>query len=133
MSTAAGAAKFAFTKLVVRDLDRSVEFYRAVCGYAEPDVLKADMGSRPIAEAILRTPDGALDLVLMAYTDGALPGSSNTITAFDTSDLDSYTARVLEAGGTVVHEINAVEVGTTRMRIAFYADPDGNLLEVMER
>jgi predicted enzyme related to lactoylglutathione lyase len=127
------AATFAFTKLVVHDLAKEAAFYQAVCGYREPELLKAEMGGRPIEEIILRNPEGELDLVLLTYVGEGPPIPGGEITAFDTDDLDACQARVLDAGGSIVHAIVSVEVGTSRMRIAFFADPEGHLLEVMER
>ena len=133
MMAGPGGATFAFTKLVVHDLVNEATFYRAVCGYGEAELLTADMGGRPIEEMILRTPEGALDLVLLTYGDEAPPAPGGVITAFDTRDLDAYQIRLLDAGGTVVNAIKWVDIGQTRMRIGFFADPEGNLLEVMER
>jgi predicted enzyme related to lactoylglutathione lyase len=124
---------FAFTKLVVQDLEREAAFYRAVCGYGEGDVLKGDIAGRPVEEIILRTPDGALDLILLSYLGEAPSSSSSEITAFDTGDLDACQAHLLDAGGTVVEAIKCVTVGTDAMRIGIFADPEGHLLEVMER
>jgi predicted enzyme related to lactoylglutathione lyase len=128
-----GGATFAFTKLVVHDLVKEAAFYCAVCGYREPELLKADMGGRPIEEIILRTPEGVLDMVLLTYIGKPPPTQGGEITAFDTADLDAYQARVLDAGGSIVHSIRWIEVGANTMRIAFFADPEGHLLEVMER
>jgi predicted enzyme related to lactoylglutathione lyase len=75
---------------------------------------------------ILRTPEGELDLVLLTYLGERAPIQGGEITAFDTDDLDAYQARVLDAGGSIMHAIDSVEVGTSRMRIAFFADPEGH-------
>ncbi len=48
-------------------------------------------------------------------------------------DLDAFQARMLDAGGTIVYPIDSVEFGTNQMRVAFFADPEGHLLEVLER
>jgi|HubBroStandDraft_4_1064222.scaffolds.fasta_scaffold856401_1 predicted enzyme related to lactoylglutathione lyase len=133
MSAGSSEARFAFTKLVVHDLGREAAFYRAVCGYGEPEFLKGDIAGRPIEELILRRPEGALDLVLLTYPEGPPPSPSGVITAFNTPDLDAFQASLLDAGGTVVRAIKWIEVGTNRLRIGFFADPEGHLLEVMER
>jgi lactoylglutathione lyase len=124
---------FAFSKLVVQDLERQAAFYRVVCGYGEGDVLRGDIAGQPVEEIILRKPDGGLDLVLLTYLRGPAPPSGSEITAFDTDDLDGFQARLLGARGTVVEPIKWVTVGVNTMRIGFFADPEGHLLEVMER
>lgn len=134
MIEASGAATFAFTKLVVHDLVREATLYRAVCSYTVDDVVKADTAGRPIEELVLRTPDGALDMVLLTHPGEPAPSrSGGVITAFDTHDLESFQGRVLQAGGTIVQAIQSVDVGRTRMRIGFFAGPEGHLLEVIER
>jgi predicted enzyme related to lactoylglutathione lyase len=52
------------------------------------------------------------------------------ITAFDTPDLDAYQARLPEEGGTVVQAINCFDIGSDRMRVGSFTDPEGHLLEV---
>ena len=72
-------------------------------------------------------------MVLLTYLGEPPPIQGGEITGFDTDDLDAYQGRVLDAGGSIVHAIKSVDIGTNRMRIAFFADPEGHLLEVMER
>lgn len=133
MIAGSNGATFAFTKLVVHDLEKEGAFYRAVCGYRRPELLKGDIAGRPIEEIILRKAEGALDLVLLTYPGEPPPSGSGVITAFDTPDLDAYQARVLQAGGTVIQAIKWFDIGTNRTRIGFFADPEGHLLEVIER
>lgn len=133
MTVTSGGAAFAFTKLVVHDLEKEAAFYRAVCGYGDGELLEADIAGRPIEELVLRTPEGVLDLVLLSYPGEPLSCWNGVITGFDTADLDAYQARLLNAGGTVVDAIKSIDIGPSRMRIGIFADPEGHLLEVMER
>ncbi len=126
-------AVFAFAKLVVRDLPREVEFYQAVCGYDTTESLDGSIAGRPIKEVILRTSAGALDLVLLTFLGEPLLVGGNGIVAFDTHDLEDLQKRVLQAGGDIVESITSITVGEKQMRIAHFADPEGHLLEVMER
>jgi predicted enzyme related to lactoylglutathione lyase len=126
-------AAFAFAKLVVRDLEREVAFYRTVCGYGEGDVLQGEIAGRPVEEVILRRPEGALDLVLLRYLGETSSAGSSEITAFDTDDIEGWQARLVDAGGTVVDPIRWFTIGANTMRIGYFADPEGHLLEVMER
>ena len=52
---------------------------------------------------------------------------------FFTQDLDALQARILGAGGTVVQAIGPLQMGERSVRFAFYADPEGYRLEVIER
>ena len=123
----------AFAKLVVKDLDAMADFYRAVCGYGDGQRLEDAIAGRPIVEIVFAKPEGGAELVLLTFTDGPLPSPSGVMIAFDTPDLDAFQARVLAAGGSVVEEIKPLEFGGNRMRIGFYADIEGYLLEVLER
>ena len=125
--------EFAFTKLIVRDLERATAFYRAVCEYGEGYTVDATMADRPIRETILARPGGGAELVLLTQLDGAHPSSGNVVTAFNTVDIDAFQARVLAAGGTVIEPIKELSFNGNSMRIAFFDDPEGLLLEVMER
>jgi predicted enzyme related to lactoylglutathione lyase len=125
--------RFAFTKLVVRDLASADAFYRAVCGYGDGQCATGMTAGRPIEEMIYRKPEGGLELVLLSYLDGPESATSGVIVAFDTSDLDAFQERVLAAGGAVIEAIRDLEFNANRMRIGFFSDPDGHLLEVMQR
>jgi predicted enzyme related to lactoylglutathione lyase len=124
--------EFSFTKLVVRDLERATSFYASVCAYAVGNTYEASLDSRPVRETILMNPKGAPELVLFAYVEGPHPPPGSVITVFDTVDLDAFQARVLEAGGTVVEPIGTLSVEPL-MRFAVFADPEGVLLEALER
>jgi predicted enzyme related to lactoylglutathione lyase len=52
---------------------------------------------------------------------------------FFTQDLDALEARILSAGGTVVQAIGPLQMGERPARFALYADPEGYVLEVIER
>lgn len=127
-------AKFAFTKLVVKDLEKSAAFYRAVCEYGEGQRLEAeDYAGRPIAEVIFRKPEGGMEFAILTYLDGKSCSSGDVITAFDTADIDAFETRLLAAGGAVLGPIKALDFNGNSIRIAFYTDIDGYVLEVMER
>jgi hypothetical protein len=106
---------------------------RAVCGYGEGQWVKDTFGGRPIQEVIYRKPEGGLEMVLLAYLDGSFSSAGGVIIAFDTPDLDAFQARVLCAGGAVADAIRNLEFNGNKMRIAFFTDPDGYPLEVMQR
>lgn len=126
-------SEFAFAKLVVKDLDAVADFYRAVCGFGEGQRLADAIAGRPIVEIVFAKPEGGAELVLLKYDDGPDPSPSGVMIAFNTPDLDAFQARVLAAGGSVVEPIKPLEFGGNHIRIAFFADIEGYLLEVLER
>lgn len=126
-------ATFAFTKLVVRDLERSAAFYRAVCGYGEGHLVRSTIAGRRMRELIFRNAAGATEMMLLAYDDGPAPSGEGVITGFNTPDLDAFEARLLAAGGTVLDPIATIEIGDVKIRLAFYFDCEGYGVEAIER
>jgi predicted enzyme related to lactoylglutathione lyase len=122
-------ARFAFLKLVVPDLQAAARFYREVFGYGEGQYVASTIAGRPMEEFIFPKPEGGTELILLAYTDGATPSPSGVIAGFATPDLEAFQARILAAGGTVVQEIKPLGAGG---RFAFFADPAGWVMEVIE-
>jgi predicted enzyme related to lactoylglutathione lyase len=134
MSDPSRGTKFAFTKLVVGDLTKAAAFYRAVCGYGEGQLVKADLNGRALQELVFRGSEGGVEFVLYAFLEGPPPPSpGEVITAFHTSDLEAFQARLLTAGGAVLRPIKTIEFGGNRMRIGFFTDLEGYHLEVIER
>jgi predicted enzyme related to lactoylglutathione lyase len=124
------AARFAFLKLVVPDLQEAARFYREVFGYGEGQFIASSIAERPMEEIIFAKPEGGTELILLAYPDGPAPEPSGVIAGFATKDLEAFQARVLAAGGSVVQPIKPLGAGG---RFAFYADPAGWVMEIIER
>ena len=126
-------ARFAFPKLVVRDLHKQAQFYRSVIGYGEGQFLTGQIKGRAVEEFIFFGSDGAVELLVMAFVDGGpAPEPGAMISGFYTKDLEAFEARVLAAGGTVHQPIGPMTAPGMEARLAFYADPEGHLLEVIE-
>ena len=127
-------ARYGFPKIVVRDLHKQIAFYRAVIGYEGGQFIQGQVNGRPIEEIILFSPDNKVEMLILAYQDGQGPDPdpSGIINGFFTPDLDAFEARVLAAGGRVVQPIGPMEMPSGTTRLAFYADPEGYLLEVIE-
>jgi predicted enzyme related to lactoylglutathione lyase len=126
--------RFAFLKLVVADLRKEAAFYRSVIGYGEGYRIEGAIAGRPIEEIVLAGPDGEVEMLILAYTDGKgpAPSPSGVITGIYTPDLEAFERRVIAAGGSVAQPIGPIELPTGTSRLAFYADPEGYLLEVIE-
>ena len=126
-------ARFAFPKLVVGDLHKEAAFYRAVIGYGEGQFLTGEIKGRAVEEFIFSGADGAVEMLVMAYVDGGpAPPPGALISGVYTDDLEAFEARVLAAGGTVHQPIGPMATPGMKARLAFYADPEGHLLEVIE-
>ncbi|HKX78463.1 MAG TPA: VOC family protein [Novosphingobium sp.] len=127
-------ARFGFPKLVVRDLDREIEFYRAVMGYGEGQFITGQIAGRPIREIMWFGDSNNVEMLILEYVDGKgpPPEPSGVISGIFTPDLDAFQARVLAAGGTVFQPIGPIELPSGTSRFGFYADPEGYLMEVIE-
>jgi catechol 2,3-dioxygenase-like lactoylglutathione lyase family enzyme len=111
--------------LVVRDLERSLRFYRGVFGMEE----QFRAGPKMV---FLRTP-GSADLVTLNEDPAEAPnaGRSGGIAHFgfkleDESDLDAAVAEVEAAGGRVVERGSHGDGHA----FAYVADPDGYVIEL---
>jgi len=122
---------FGFTKLVVADLEKSVAFYRAVCGVKETGRVDAAIAGRKISEVLFApTANGGATLVLLAFHDAPKPASGEVILGAITRDIDAFFARALAAGGSVVEA--AHEMAELKIRVGFVADAEGHLIEVVQ-
>lgn len=123
---------FAFTKLVVGNLERSARFYAEVCGYTEQRRIGAVIGGRTITEIILasETPSPA-GLILLAFHDSPEPICGDAILGFETVDLEAFVERARQAGGLVMHDITSLP--EMALKYAFLKDPEGHMIEAMQR
>lgn len=124
--------RFAFTKIVVADLDRCDAFYRGLFGLGRGARVRARIGGREMEEILYppSEPDGP-NLVLMRFDDTPEGVVGAPVVGFLTDDVDGLCARTESAGGTVVgspHDL--VEHG---VRVAVLADPEGRWIEVAQR
>ncbi|MFC3173728.1 VOC family protein [Novosphingobium bradum] len=120
------------TRLIVRDLDRQARFYREAFGFGESLRMTGQIVGRDIEEIIFLAPKGQAGLILLAYADGHAPSPLGATLLFFTSDIAQLQDRVLAAGGSVVQAIGPIDLGTRQSRLAFFADPEGFLIEVIE-
>jgi len=130
--TEAGIAALTSIKLVVSDLKRSEAFYRSVCGFGEGKTMHFALAGRAFTEIVFRHDGKNEALMLMAYDDGAAPTSGAAVLTFSTDDLDALAQRVLAGGGSSLARPRPLRLGTWHALIAEFADPDGNLLQVLQ-
>lgn len=124
-------AHFGFTKLLVDDLDRSAAFYSDVAGLVELVRVESDIAGRPIREILFNpTGEGGATFALLKFLDADRPGRDEAILGFQTEDLQAFVERATTAGATIVAPIR--EMPEHGVRVAFVADIEGHLLEVVE-
>jgi len=126
-------ASFAFTKLVVGDVEKMARFYAHAYGlHAVKRVRGERIGDEPIDEIVLAPdPDAPFgSLVLLRYETRAPSPTGEAILGFTTDDLPALLERVRAAGGGVHAPIR--EMPDLRLRVAFATDPEGHLAELVE-
>jgi catechol 2,3-dioxygenase-like lactoylglutathione lyase family enzyme len=124
-------ARHGFTKLVVRDLQRSAAFYRAVCGYGEGQYVECRVADRPNQEIVFTGPDGRMELCLTRFPDAAETAPGGVIAGFFTDDPEGFQERLLAAGGAVVQPFEPMDYLGQTVVVGFFTDPDGILLEAV--
>jgi catechol 2,3-dioxygenase-like lactoylglutathione lyase family enzyme len=125
-------AHFGFTKLVVGDLEKCAAFYRAVCGVEETGRVDAEIAGRRISEVLFApTAAGGATPVLLAFHDAPKPAAGEVILGAITTDIDSFFARAIAAGGTLIEAIH--EMPALKIKVGFAADPEGHWIEVVQQ
>jgi catechol 2,3-dioxygenase-like lactoylglutathione lyase family enzyme len=119
--------------IVVSDLARSVAFYEAL-GFATVAVLDSDDGSRTITFMGL----GAFQVELFWYAESAAPGPrvherapGLTHIALRTGDIGATMADLKAKG--VMPETTTARVASGGFTLAFFEDPDGVEIEIMQK
>lgn len=123
---------FAFTKLVVHDLDRLVAFYAEVYGLHPVHRVREEIGDEPIEE-VMMSPDPEAtwsSLVLLRYPDRDSSGMDEVLLGFTTDDLPGLLERVQAAGGSIHAPLK--EMPELQIRVAFVRDPEGHLTELVQ-
>ena len=116
--------------LKVRDLDKSLDFWRDRVGFQEMQRLKRDNGETWLVYLRI-TDEQYLELFPGAATDQAPGEEANGVLhiCLDIVDLDEEIERLQKAGVTIVSPIKG---GIDNNRGAWIHDPDGNRIELME-
>jgi predicted enzyme related to lactoylglutathione lyase len=124
---------FAFTKLVVHDLEKMAAFYRDAYGlHALNRVRGLSIGGEEIDEIMVSADPSAPygSLVLLKYLGRGPSPSGELILGFTTEDLPALLERVRAAGGGVHAPIK--EIAEMKLRVAFATDPEGHLAELVQ-
>ncbi|MBW1882816.1 MAG: VOC family protein [Deltaproteobacteria bacterium] len=123
--------RYAFTKLIVNDLEKMSSFYTEVYDLEEVERIQSAIGSDPIHEIMLGI-DGEFDngLVLLKFVDKPAPENGELILGFTTDDVAAVYERVRAAGGGI-HASIKHDAGSP-YKVGFVRDPEGHLAEVVE-
>jgi predicted enzyme related to lactoylglutathione lyase len=120
------------TKLVVHDLEKTSAFYQQAYGFLERGRVQAAIDGEPIDEILLGLPDAdGVPLILMKYVERSAPPIGEVALVFMADDLDALFGRVRAAGGRV--RVAPYRSETTPFRAGFTTDPEGHLIENIER
>jgi lactoylglutathione lyase len=125
---------FLHTMLRVGDLDRSVRFYTQTLGMKElrrRDVPDGKYTLAFVGYAEESSGAGAIELTYNYGTDKYDLGNAFGHLALGVPDVAAACERIKAAGGTVTREAGPVKFGTTI--IAFVKDPDGYMIELVQR
>ena len=124
---------FAFTKLIVHDLERMAAFYREAYDFHVVQRVRERIGDERIEELMLSLDPGAPfgTLVLLKFVDRpARRAGGDVILGFTTDDLTMQLDRICAAGGLVHAEPR--EMPELHLRVAFATDPEGHLTELVQ-
>lgn len=125
------ANMLSLTAIRVSDLDRSVDFYTAGCGF----VRGAEFGTPEYEVVVVRA--GAAGIELMAGRDGqqfaeADHGNMFVKVVVNTTDTSAQVEQAVAHGGTVELPVTVLEQ-YGGMVIAMVRDPDGYLIEFTQK
>lgn len=135
---AASGVAIAHVALTVSDLERSVRFYRDNFGFTRQETIRVE--AEDLTICLLQA--GGVVLELFAYgSSEPLPDYRRTPAtdlrtigtkhlALATADIATVYARLAANGVTLATELRVFAHG---LRYFFVADPDGILVEIMER
>ena len=125
-------SSYAFTKLVVDDLEKMAAFYSQVYGLREIARVQERIAGAAIDEIMLGA--GAEmspgSLVLLKFVDEPPPRNGEVILGFTTDDLPALLERVRGAGGGVHDAIR--QMPEMKIQVAFATDPEGHLAELVQ-
>ena len=118
----------------VRDMDRLVEFYRDVVGLKVAERLTMANGTEL---AFLKIGDtGMIELIQRTAAAGDRPKEAiygPHHVALQVESVDTWAQRLQHQGVPLTSGPSEFIAPSGRCRIAFFADPEGNVLELFER
>lgn len=125
-------SSFAFTKIVVDDLDAQADFYSTVLGQVSKHRFTGGEGHRAFEEIVMGSAAGdGPSLLLIRYVDGSSSRPGEAVFGFAVADVEETVRAARAAGGSVRSEPKSLpEAG---VKVAELADPEGHLLEIVQQ
>lgn len=123
-------AKFAYTGIRVRDMDRAIAFYTGVLGMKLTGRQRIEVAGGEVANLV--SEEGGHELELNCYDRGSkfdtpyTPGEGLDHLAFSVPDLDRAEEELKRLGHRVVEVLD-----TGKSRWFYIEDPDGNYIEFL--
>ncbi len=124
---------FAFTKIVVADLDASEQFYSRTLGLERLAYIEFGEGPGQLQEVILAVPGGAsggAQLNLVRYPNKPMSAPSETVIGFMVDDVDETVAKMSDAGARIT--VPVLEMPDHRLKLAYVTDIDGHIIELIQ-
>lgn len=127
------AQSFAFTKIVVGDLDAAEGFYSRTLGLARVAYIEFGEGAGALREVIMSVPGGSADraqLNLIHYPNRPAPSPSQTVIGFMVKDVEETAATMTQAGGRITVPVRALP--DHGVKLAYIAGPEDQTIEILQ-
>jgi lactoylglutathione lyase len=127
------ALSFAFTKIVVTDLDASEQFYSQALGLSRVTCIEFGEGPEELQEVVLAVPNGAsgsAQLALIRYPNKPVHAPGETVIGFMVDDVDETAAGMINAGARITVPVQ--EMPDHRLKLAILVTPDGHTIEIIQ-
>jgi len=120
---------FAYAKVVVRDSDALKPFYTDAVGLTAGMRIEQGEGGHAFVENFFSAGAGAPQVVLISYPNQPAPPAGESVIALNVDDVDATLAAMEKAGGRIT--VPAFDIPDHKLRMAYAADPEGHILELM--
>jgi predicted enzyme related to lactoylglutathione lyase len=117
-------------KLIVNDLEKSAAFYSEVLEVSQAMRFTSTMNHRAMDEVMLQSSSGdSIRWCSFKFLDDKVQTHDQMVLVLFTHDIDAFLGRVERCGGRVTERREDPE---HKARIAFWYDPEGNLVETVQ-
>ena len=121
---------YAFTKIIVADLAAMERFYVEVLGLSVRTRIAVDKPGYAIRETVLVIGESETLLNLVQYLDRPCPLPGEAVVGLTVDDMDAVIAAATNASGSVITP--PVDIPDHQLKVAYIADPEGHLLELLQ-
>lgn len=121
---------YAFTKIIVADLAAMERFYCEALGLSVRTRIAVDKPGYTLRETVLVVGESSTLLNLVQYLDRPCPAPGEAVVGLSVDDINAVIAAATGAGGSLVTP--PVEIPDHQLKVAYIADPEGHLLELLQ-